>query len=297
MRNIYILLVLAFQILGLEFATAQKDSLILKSVKCFPDTLFNGVRGIGISYHAILGYDTTFHQQKSPTETKLKINLKSNKKRVNCNGSSYKYCDKNQVFQYIKDLRFDFGRKEIIFIPFYILELNEGLNTVEIELSALMSDTSIFDSALKTLKIIGESRFEIQFNKPQIEEFSVLVSGVKFMETDFKGKPWDYNLLSGAAPDICWKVTVGAGDNYDALYCSPVMKNSYSAAWLDWAENITLSKGDKFSISLYDDDPASDDFAGSLYGTLPQIIEKSTQKQPMVFDRLTYFTFMINKIK
>jgi hypothetical protein len=257
--------------------------------------MINGIHGIAVSYNAALGYDTTFHQQKSPTAAKLLFKMVSNKKEVSCTGNSYKYCDKYQTFLYTREIRYTRGKDETILIPYYILKLNQGLNTAKIEISALISDTSIFESAFSKLRIVGETNVNVQFTKPPLEEFSVLVSGVKFMETDYKGKAWDYNLISGAAPDICWKVEVGENENYTALFHSSVMKNAYSAAWLDWAEDISLSVGDKFCIGVYDDDPMSDDFAGSICGTLPQIIEKSTKKQPMAFDRLTYFTFMITK--
>ena len=257
--------------------------------------MINGIHGIAVSYNAALGYDTTFHHQKSPTVAKLQFTMISNKKEVTCTGHSYKYCNKNQTFSYTREIRYTRGKNETILIPYYILKLNQGLNTAKIEISALISDTSIFESAFSKLKIVGETNVNVQFTKPPLEEFSVLVRGVKFMNTDFKGKAWDYNLISGAAPDICWKVEVGENENYTTLFHSSVMKNAYSAAWLDWAEDISLSVGDKFCIGVYDDDPLSDDFAGSICGTLPQIIEKSTKKQPMAFDRLTYFTFMITK--
>jgi len=290
-KKVYFLFVISSFIVNLSFS--QNDSIILRNLKCHPDTMINGIQGIAVSYNATLGYDTTFHRQKNPTATKLKFKMVSNNKEVSCTGNSYKYCDKNQYFSYSKEIRYTRGKIETILIPYYILKLNQGLNTAKIEVSALMSDTSIFESAFSKIKIVGETNVNVQFTKPPLEEFSVLVSGVKFMDTDFKGKAWDYNLISGAAPDICWKVEVGANDNYESIFRSSVMKNAYSAAWLDWAEDISLSVGDKFCIGVYDDDPMSDDFAGSICGTLSQIIEKSTKKQPMAFGRLTYFTFMI----
>lgn len=289
----YFLFVISSFIVNLSFS--QNDSIILRNLKCHPDTMINGIQGIAVSYKATLGYDSLYHKQKSPTMVKLQFKMVSNKKQVACTGDFFKYCDKDQNFSYSKEIRYTRGKAETILIPYYILKLNQGLNTAKIEVSALMSDTSIFESTLSKIKIVGETNVDVQFLKPPLEEFNVLVSGVKFMNTDFKGKAWDYNLVSGAAPDICWKIEVGESDNYTALYRSSVMKNAYSAAWLDWAEDISLSVGDKFCIGVYDDDPMRDDFAGSICGTLPQVIEKSKKKQPMAFDRLTYFTFMISQ--
>jgi len=290
-KNNLFTLILLFS--GITFGFCQNDSIILKKIKVSPDTVIAGIRGIGITYMANLGYDTTFHLRKSPTAVKLVLTLRAENKPVECYSSFSKFC-KNGSFNYQKDLSFGLSRQETVLIPYYTLKLPEGINHVSLALNALIGDTSIFDSALHPVNLIGKTIHELSFAKPPVDQFEVLVSGVKMLGTDFKGKDWDYNLISGAAPDICWKVTAGKGDSFDVIFRSSVMKNSYSAAWLDWAEELVLSRGDEFCVAVYDDDPLSDDFAGSICGTLPQIIELSKKKQPMVFDRLSYFTFTIN---
>ncbi len=248
-----------------------------------------------LSYYASLCYDTIFHLRKRPTTLQLVISLNANNTPVKCENSFSKYC-KNGAFYYKKDLILDLNKRKTVLIPFYILKLPQGQNNVLLSLSAVMSDTSIFDSALKNIKIIGEKSHRLTFVKPPVEKFNLLVSGAKLMTTDFKGKPWDYNFFSGSAPDICWKVTIGRGDCYSTLYKSAVTKNSYSAAWLDGTYDITISMGDEFCVGVYDDDPMSDDLAGSLCGNLSKILNFSTKKQPMSFDRLSYFSFMINRV-
>lgn len=293
LKKLFILSFIFLLSLGKTFS--QNDSLILKSVSLCPDTLINGVRGIGLTYYASLCYDTIFHLRKRPTTLQLVISLNANNTPVKCENSFSKYC-KNGAFNYKKDLLLDLNTRKTVLIPFYILKLPQGQNNVSLSLSAVMSDTSIFESALKNIKIIGEKSHRLTFVKPPLERFNVLVSGAKLMTTDFKGKPWDYNFFSGSAPDICWKVTIGRGDCYNTLYKSAVTKNSYSAAWLDGTYDITISMGDEFCVGVYDDDPMSDDLAGSVCGKLSNIIKFSTQKQPMSFDRLSYFAFIINRV-
>jgi hypothetical protein len=287
------LLASVFSLLGMVSGFCQHDSIVLKKIRVVPDTVIEGVRGIGISYVANLGYDTTYHLRKFPSSIKMAFELKSKGRPVECSGSSSKFCKKDS-FYYAKDLSFGLSRPETVLIPFYALKLPEGNNSVSLVLTGMVGDTSIFDSALRPVPVIGKTIHPLSFVKPPVDRFEVLVSGVKLMGTDFKGKDWDYNLISGAAPDICWKVTVGRGESFDVLFRSSVMKNAYSAAWLDWVDDLALSRGDEFCIAVYDDDPLNDDFAGSICGTLPQIVEISKKKQPMTFDRLSYFTFMIN---
>lgn len=294
MNRKYIFFTLMLICFGKMVSYGQKDSIFLKNILVSSDTIIGGVRGIGITFVAKLGYDSVFHQRKFPSALKLAFVLREYHKPVECYGSSSKFC-KNDSFNYIKDLSFGLSRQETVLIPFYALKLPEGNNQISLTMNALIGDTSIFESTFHSIKIIGKSNYNLSIIKPPIDRFEVLVSGVKLMSTDFNGKAWDYNLISGAAPDICWKITVGRGESCDVLFRSSVMKNSYSAAWLDGAEELVLSRGDEFCVAVYDDDPLTDDFAGSICGTLPKIIEISQKKQPMVFDRLSYFTFMINK--
>lgn len=291
--NVKITLALVFLLSGISYGFCQHDSIVLKKIKVVSDTVIEGVRGIGITYVANLGYDTTYHLRKLPSSIKMVFEMNSKGRCVECYGSSSKFCKKDS-FYYVKNLSFGLSRPETVLIPFYALKLPEGNNSVSLVLTGLVGDTSIFDSALRPVPMIGKTNHQLSFVKPPIDQFEVLVSGVKLLGTDFKGKDWDYNLISGAAPDICWKVTVGRGESFDVFYRSSVMKNSYSAAWIDWAEDLVLSRGDEFCVAVYDDDPLNDDFAGSICGTLPQIVEVSKKKQPMAFDRLSYFTFMIN---
>lgn len=285
----YLILTMGF----LNHCFSQNDSLVLKRVKIIPDTVISGVRGVGISYVTNLTYDTLYHKNKQPTSLYLIFSIASNGKDVGCYNSTTKYC-KNSFFSYRKSI--SFSNKETILLPFYEMKLAEGAQMIDVSISAMMSDTSIFESTLKPLRLVGVVNHQVSFVKPPLEHFNVLVSGVKMLETDFKGKQWDYNLMSGSPPDICWKVTIGTGESFNVFHRSSVMKNSYSAAWLDWAEDVVISQGDHFCISVYDDDPMNDDFAGSICGNLAQIIDISIKKQPLKFDRLSYFTFMINKI-
>jgi hypothetical protein len=273
---------------------AQNDSVVIKRIRVIPDTIISGVRGIGISYVSSLVYDTIFHMNKRPTSLYLVFSLTTKGKAVECMSSSSKYC-KNREFKYRRSLSSPTG--DMTFLPFYELNLPEGEQTVDLTIDGLMSDTSIFDRTLKPILLVGERKHRISFRKPPVEQFSVLVSGVRALNTDFKGKQWDYNLLSGSSPDICWSVTIGSGDSYNTLYRSSVMKNAYSAAWIDWAEEVVVSQGDRICVAVYDDDLMSDDLIGSICGSLSDIVLMSQKKQPLVFDRLSYFTFMINRIK
>lgn len=287
-------IVLSLLVFVINQSFSQQDSLVIKKVRVIPDTIISGVRGIGISYVSNLVYDTLFHKNKRPASLYLVFSLTKKGKAVECQNSSSKYC-KNREFKYRISLSSRIG--EMTFLPFYELNLQEGEQSVDLTIDALMSDTSIFDSTLKPVLLVGERKHRISFKKPPIEQLSVLVSGVRVLDTDFKGKQWDYNLLSGSPPDICWNVTIGAGDSYNSLYRSSVMKNAYSAAWIDWAEEVVISKGDRICIAVYDDDLMSDDLIGSICGGLSDIVLMSQKKQPLVFDRLSYFTFMINKLK
>lgn len=177
-------LALVFLFSGILYGFSQRDSIVLKKIRVAPDTVIEGVRGIGISYVANLGYDTTYHLRKFPSAIKLVFELNSKGRPVECYGSSSKFCKKDS-FYYVKDLSFGLSRPEMVLIPYYALKLPEGNNSVSLVLTGLVGDTSIFDRALHSVPVIGTTNHSLLFVKPPVDRFEVLVNGVKMMGTDF----------------------------------------------------------------------------------------------------------------
>ncbi|PKP22476.1 MAG: hypothetical protein CVU05_03795 [Bacteroidetes bacterium HGW-Bacteroidetes-21] len=294
MKSIFNLII----ILSLSTSSfSQKDSLIIFNLKTSADTSVNDVQGLYNLFSSRFVYDTLFHNRQQPASLWIDA-------EVFLNGKPVLACKSTRSFKNKKGncgFRTYIRQKDVLvkrnLLPYYALELKEGKYDLAIKITAWKNDTSFSGETAQRIKIYGDSIIKATVNIPPKEYFKVLVSGVRAMETDFEGDPWDYNLISGAPPDICWKVIAGEGDNADFFYSSPVVKNSYSAAWLDDSGEITISKSDKIYVKVYDNDPINDDLMSSLHLSLNELIELSAKNKEIVLGRLSYFKLSAERLR
>lgn len=268
---------------------SQHDTLIVIKMKLVPDTTVGGVHGVSLMLSMKHVYDSLYHGQPAPSTVFADIELMEGKKPVTAVKSTRSYRLNNGSAGFRTQPQTHGVIVKNIHIPYYALDLKEGKYNVDFRITAWQNDTTTFASSGYRIRIKHDSIFSAKINVPEKEYFKVLVSGVRAMDTDFDGKQWDYNLLSGAPPDIVWKVLASEYDRVDYFFVSPNMKNSYSAAWLDGTGVLCLSKGDRFYIKVYDNDPVYDDLMASVQLTLDEMIAISQKNKEMETGRLTYF--------
>gem|GEM_PF-4992638 len=286
MKNIFILSIVIFFVNNM---LAQKDSLIIIKLKLSRDTIVGGVQGVSLMISYKLCYDTLFHGSKMPSTAYADVGIYNNGKQVKAVSStnSYMLNKKEAGCRFSTNASYVSVRK--IHIPYYAMDLSEGVYDIELRISAWQNDTATFADKTYRVKVYGDSLIKAKVKIPSKEYFRVLVSGVRVMDTDFGGKQWDYNLISGAPPDIVWKVIASESEWADYFYVSPMMENSYSAAWLDDSGVLCVSSGDKFWVKVYDADPLNDDIMAYKQVTVDELIELSKMEKPMELGRLTYF--------
>lgn len=286
MRTIFLSALFLFYVSGLN---AQHDTLVVFKLKVVPDTTVGGVQGVSIMLTMKHVYDTLFHGRTHPATVFADIEIMSAKKAVTATQKTSSYrIGKGNAGCRIRPQTHGVVVKNI-HIPYYALELKEGKYTLDFAVKAWQNDTTTFAEKVYRIPVKHDSLFSAQANIPSKQYFKVLVSGVRAMETDFDGKQWDYNMISGAPPDIVWKVMTSEGEKTDYLFVSPMMKNSYSAAWLDDSGKLCLSKGDRFYLKVYDNDPLYDDLMASEQFTVETLMELSRKNKEIQTGRLTYF--------
>ncbi len=293
MKHLFTIL---FLLIILPNAFAQKDSLKILILKLVPDTNVGGVQGVYLMLSTKHVYDTIFHDRQAPATACIDIEILSGKKPVPAVKSTGSYILKNGSAGFRAGIQTQGICVKHIHIPYYSMNLNEDSYSINLKLSAWQNDTATFAENGYRLKITGDSILPVNVNVPPREYFKVLVSGVRVMDTDFEGDQWDYNLLSGAPPDPVWKVMASENERVDYFYVSPIMKNSYSAAWLDDSGELCVSKGDKFWVKVFDNDPVYDDIMAYIQVTLDELMALSMQNKEMQIGRLTYFKVSAEKI-
>jgi hypothetical protein len=287
----------ALFILFVSGLNAQHDTLVVFKLKLVPDTTAGGVRGVSIMLSMKHIYDTIFHGRSHPSTIYADIEILTAGKNVTATKktSSYRIGKGNAGYR-VRPQTHGVTVKNI-HIPYYALDVTEGKHQLNFCIKAWQNDTTTFAEKVYRIPLKYDSAFSAMVNIPPKEYFKVLVSGVRAMETDFDGKQWDYNMISGAPPDIVWKVMTSEGERTDYLFVSPMMKNSYSAAWLDDSGKLCLSKGDKFYIKVYDNDPLYDDLMASEQFTTETLIELSQKNKEIQTGRLTYFKLTAERVE
>lgn len=285
-----------FLLIILPNGFAQKDSLKVLILKLVPDTNVGGVQGVYLMLSTKHVYDTVFHKRQVPATAYVDIEVMTGKKPVPAVKSTGSYSIKSGFAGFRTSIQAQGISVKYIHIPYYAMNLKEGRYSIDLKLSAWQNDTTTFAESGYRLKITGDSILPVNINVPPKEYFKVLVSGVRVMDTDFDGDQWDYNLLSGSPPDPIWKVMASENERVDYFYVSPIMKNSYSAAWLDDSGELCVSKGDKFWVKVFDNDPVYDDIMAYIQVTLDELLVLSQANKEIEMGRLTYFKLSAEKV-
>lgn len=277
-----ILLCLIFASLT-SISQSAKDSIIIKSINVENNVQSQNVTGSLVTINSTFFYDTTLYHTSKPQKIVYELLLFDKNKQPIKTVESTKFKSSNGQFK-ISIPRFDYKENLSVFIPYYALDIPQGNNVLALTLSVYAMDTSITQSRRK-IKCEGKIAKAFTINKPATKTFKIRVNGVKISDTDKKGKAWDW---TGGLADIFYSIEFNNKYNNDILFSSTTVKNATSAAWLDYSNTITMTEGDKISISLYDEDTMFDDNIGTKNFSYDELLKAAMEKTEMSFEKVNY---------
>lgn len=284
---LFIILTLIFSINS--FAISGKDTINIKSLNLFPDKFSNNIYGAEIEINAVLKYYNEVKQSTSPSSIIFRITIfdENQKAILATESTTFKKAD-NQIA--ISQEFLNEHSRFNVFIPYYCLKLEQGQHKLSLSIKAFVRDTSIIDKP-REIVCTGFTKKNITINKPPTKTFKLLVQGVKITNIDSKGSSWDW---TGGMADIFYTLSLNSKNNSDLIFNSSIVKNTQTAAWMDYSNNITISENDKITISIYDEDTMFHDKIGHKSFTYDELLTISDSENELSFDQVT---FMILKMK
>ncbi|OFX60322.1 MAG: hypothetical protein A2046_02660 [Bacteroidetes bacterium GWA2_30_7] len=273
-----------------SFSIQQKDTLLVKSIEVNSDKFSNNIYGAEIEINTILKYYNEIKKTKNPSSLIFRITIfDENNKPIQATESTSFKKSNNQVAisQEFLNERSDFK----IFIPYYCLNLEKGLHKLSLLINAYVRDTSITDKP-REIFCKGLNHKKLTINKPATKTFKLLVQGVKITNFDSKGSTWDW---TGGLADIFYNISLISTNNSDLIFNSSTVKNTLSAAWMDYSENITISENDKITIGVYDEDTMFHDIVGQKDFTYTELLSLSDSETEISFGQVTYLILKVKK--
>jgi hypothetical protein len=154
------------------------------------------------------------------------------------------------------------------FVPYYILDLKEGKQPILLKISANIKYGA---AEPEELECRGKTSANLNINKPAVRKFHIMVRELRVDEKTLQDNNWDNGGGSSGLPDLRYKIEAGSKSTTDILYTSNTVKNSLSAAWIDYSGILTISEGDIISIVVYDKDTMFDDPIGRIKFNLEEL--------------------------
>lgn len=272
---------------------SQKDSLVIKKFVAIPNKTLHGVNGVLIDYVGYYAADTNYKNNSNPFGLNLEFLVYKDGRLVKATQFTKRFVNNNGHLAATLNLNDQSNRVQKILIPYYAFQLNNGNHKIEIRAFAYSDEGETGKSKRRILKISGIKSQQLQITKPETESFDFLARGIRVSSTDFKGRSWDTNPFTNSNPDLFWTVEIGKGVNTDVIFRSSMMKNAFSGGWMDGVKNVVISKGDKFQISVYDNDPMFDDVIGLYETTLPALKLKYQKTDSLTFGKVKVLYFVL----
>lgn len=268
-----------------------QEQVQITSFSATPDVVNGNVKGAVLTVSSDLTYNKELFNIEKPSSAEIVISFLNQKgEYINAIKSTSNHKDQDGHLVCTGAI----GKDVKIFLPYYAIQKKEGKYTFKAKISAFVRDTSITQPP-REVKCVTEKEFTFTINKPATKEFKVIVRGARLASTDFKGKEWDWGLVSNA-PDVNYKVMMASDITSDVIYSSPWVKNSFSGAWIDYSCPVVISEGDKVTLAVYDVDTLFDDLAGSMDFTYEELKKAADDRTEFDFDRVTYMLIDFKKI-
>lgn len=227
---------------------------IIKSVSVETDYMYNGVKGINITYKYNFlqlinenNNDTLFDHSIFKINTQLYIN---NIAIEPANGYQDKENKNGNLEFNLSLLSNDISptkndKSMTQFIPYASIKLNEGKQTIDIKAEITGKDATGFFHHQKVEKN------EITFDKPKTRTFTLNIDYVEVNVNNSKGQAWDYSVFRTDAPDIEVSVMVA-----NVSVWKKHVNDTYMFAVGPYSKNINfvISENDKIVIYTQDID-------------------------------------------
>lgn len=266
------------------------DTLEILSIGIKTESESNGIQGMTVNLQYSILPDTGRTEMPSRIHATIDV-LDAQNRGVQALTSVYR-SKLNQLQQIVKlsNSRYEAS----VFFPYYTIQLPEGRHNLNVKISEIsIRDTTAEDNR-RVIPCKGVCKQGFTVKKPPTEKFRVVIRGIRVAKKDFKGREWDFG--TSTLPDIQCRIELATKDKTDVMYYTPAMKNSFSAAWLDFSPEIIITKGDVITISVYDSDTIFDDFIGKSTFTLQELLAASKNNSELAFGKITYFILDAKKV-
>ena len=251
----------------------KKDILEITSLMVTPDVIEGGIGGVGIELQANIAkregsgvpsiHALVYRANNQPVQVAVPYS------RYNINGLAG-----SEKMSFI--LKFPVR----LFIPYYILDLKEGQQQILLKISAHIK---YGEADPEELECRGNTSAILNINKPSVQKFQIMARELRVEEKNLRDNNWDNGRGSTRLPDLRYKIEAGSQSNKDILYSSNVVKNSLSAAWIDYSGILTISEGDIISIVVYDKDTMFHDPIGRIKSTLEELKKVADREEKIRF--------------
>ncbi|OFX18928.1 MAG: hypothetical protein A2033_12345 [Bacteroidetes bacterium GWA2_31_9] len=272
-----------------SFSATLKDTIDIKTINVKTDIVSNNIFGAELEINANLKYFNEIKKTNKPNSLIFRIIIfdSNNKPILATESTTFKKND-NQVA--ISQEFYNENNRYKIIIPYYSLKLEQGIHKLSISIKAFVRDTSITDKP-REIFCKGFTKKQITITKPPTKTFKLLVQGVKITKLDSKDSSWDW---TGGLADVFYKISLNSSSYSDLIFSSSVVKNTQSAAWMDYSKYITISENDKITIGIFDEDTMFHDIIGEKNFTYEDLLSISDSETELTFGQVT---FMILKVK
>lgn len=174
-------------------------------------------------------------------------------------------------------------REETIFIPYYTMKLPPGRQGVKVQLEAVSDAGSCKTGELpEKVAILGEDRAQVTIDKPEYKMIQLLVRriAVKHLATDAA-----LILRYKRRPDLQWRARFRAGAG-GVVHNSDTRDNVWQGRWRQYTDPFPFSRGDRLTLTVFDEDFMGDDEMGRFSLTLEEIEQLGSRPAPLSAGRV-----------
>ncbi|OVE80867.1 hypothetical protein BVY03_05240 [bacterium K02(2017)] len=258
--KIFINLIVIVLALIFPFSISQASELpdfLLKNLKVKENKKENGILGTAI---AIEGAFKIKPGQKKPISATYRLEFFKDDKPIKASATTSLYKGKTGSVVCLIKRTFTIT-PGYCFLPHYALDVGVGKSELKVKLSIQAAPKKITDD-LKVIKVLNNKEIQFKVNQKAFRSFQLTVHGVRVAKKTKNGDEWDAFWQLKPDPMAC--VEMKTKQLTDRLFCTPVVKNSYEAAWLSGTGQLWVIKDDPITLSIYDRDTQFDDLIGQI---------------------------------
>lgn len=164
-----------------------------------------------------------------------------------------------------------------LFVPFFLMDLPQGPQKLRVQVEPSGGVASQVGSSDVPVKVQGHLERVFDVVKPPVRMVSVMVASVQ-VEPD----AYDASLLRShkARPDLMWEAHFGQRF-VGGVHRSRIQNDTYIAAWQQGTGSFPFSEGDRLTVSVFDEDVASDDLIGAFSFSVEELERQARQNVPL----------------